>query len=95
MNEFQPPILKIVCAAIRLEDGLVIASMRHYDVIMRAVCKKLLPEYGQAVWAAEQGFIDNQGCFLNRKTAYVVAMEAGQIPEDKLTGQDLFSEDLY
>ena len=91
----EPRTTKIVCAAIRLEDGLVIAGMRHYDTIMRAVCTKLLLEYGQAIWAAEQGFIDNQGRFLNRKTAYVVAMEAGQIPECALTGQDLFSEDLY
>ena len=86
---------KIVCAAIRLEDGLVISSARHYDTIMRAVCKQLEPTYGKAVWAAEQGFVDNQGRFLNRKTAYVVAMEADQISECKLTGQDLFSEDLY
>lgn len=42
-----------------------------------------------------QGFITNKGRFVNRKEAFKIALDAGQIDESAGVGGELFSEDLY
>lgn len=42
-----------------------------------------------------QGFLTSTGRFVDRKEAYRIAMEAGQIGEGAGYGGELFSEDLY
>lgn len=42
-----------------------------------------------------QGFITNKGRFVNRKEAFQIALEAGQIDESNGVDRELFSEDLY
>ena len=42
-----------------------------------------------------QGFITNKGRFVNRKEAFKIALDAGQIDETNGVNRELFSEDLY
>lgn len=42
-----------------------------------------------------QGFITNKGVFVNRKEAYKIALNAGQIDGSNGVDGELFSEDLY
>lgn len=42
-----------------------------------------------------QGFITNKGRFVNRKEAFQIALDAGQIDESNGVDRELFSEDLY
>lgn len=42
-----------------------------------------------------QGFLTSTGRFVNRKEAYMIALEAGQIDGDGGYDKELFSEDLY
>lgn len=42
-----------------------------------------------------QGFITNEGRFVNRKEAFRIALAAGQIDESAGSNGELFSEDLY
>ena len=42
-----------------------------------------------------QGFITNEGRFVNRKEAFRIALAAGQINESAGSNGELFSEDLY
>lgn len=89
---------RIVAAANRYGEVLVI-SARHHDKLMNQQLR-LLKENGILgnTHTQDQGFIDNEGTFLSREEALVVAKAAGQInqfrkktfPETKL-----FSEDLY
>jgi hypothetical protein len=85
---------RVVCAAMRNKEGLIVCGARHYDTVMRA----LIPELGgRKAWiGAEQGFIDQFGVFLTREEAHVIATEQEQIRRrcggDKET---LFSENLY
>lgn len=42
-----------------------------------------------------QGFVTNKGRFVNRKEAFQIALNAGQIDETNGVNGELFSEDLY
>lgn len=42
-----------------------------------------------------QGFITNKGRFVNRKEAYKIALNTGQIDSSNGVDGELFSEDLY
>jgi hypothetical protein len=85
---------RVVCAAIRNEDGRIVIGPRHFDRVMQ----RSLEMMGGQGWAmGEQGFIDQWGKFMAREDAFIVATAAGQILE-KTGNQDsneLFSEDLY
>lgn len=94
---------RVVCAAIRAEDGCVLVGIRHYSADMLARIhsmkegKKFCHRHG-----SDQGFVDQMGVYMTRSEAYRVAEAAGQIirPEacwqDSETGQfELFSEGLY
>lgn len=85
---------RVVCAAMRSGDSLVVGP-RHYDEVMRTAIKNL-PQVAVRHW--EQGFIDQFGVFMTREEAWKVAVENGQVirragplPEEC----SLFSEDLY
>lgn len=88
----KPPL--IVCAAMLMEDGLIVTGVRHYSPDMRAVLKRL---YGEGYWLKEkeQGFIDIKGQFLSREAAWKVAEENGQIRYEVSRPGTLFSENLY
>lgn len=90
----------VVCAAVRLKDGLIVCGPRHFDKIMRAqfdaACGDRLDE---RLAGAEQGFVDQFGKFLSRMDAYQIARN---VPQRYRKGggwphgfQALFSEDLY
>lgn len=71
----------------------------HHSKFMNSQLK-ILKEAGviKSTHTREQGFIDNQGNFLTREEACVVAREAGQINQVRLKTtpfRELFSEDLY
>lgn len=75
-------------------DGqpVVIVGARHHDFIMRKVYNALDVNPSKA----EQGFIDNYGCYHTREDAYVIADEAGQIDYDRNGCKHrLYSEGLY
>lgn len=87
---------KIVCAACKYKDYLFLAP-RHFDMVMHNQIKLMGVKSKEYKGHVEQGFIDQKGNFLNRKEAFRVAAEAGQIIE-KTGGKDskeLYSEDLY
>jgi hypothetical protein len=84
---------RIVCAALLSHKGLIVGP-RHYDAVMQ----KQFLAYGWTESEPEivQGFIDQNGNFLDREEAYIVASRNGQII--KRCGGDentLFSENLY
>ena len=84
---------RIVCAACIDDRGIMVIGPRHWDMVMHEQNKFVRIDAHKA----EQGFIDQRGCYLNRTEAFKVAMAAGQIlhksgnPDSK----ELFSEDLY
>jgi len=89
---------KVVCAAVRSNDGKVLAGTRHYSPDMVATMR-LMGKEGERFRAKadrNQGFLDNFGNYLSRKEAYIVAVEAGQIKDgDGHRPGKLHSEDLY
>lgn len=85
---------RIVCAAMRMKDGLIVAGVRHYSPDMRVTLGRLYPgKYHLQV--SEQGFIDSKGEFLDRETAWVRAQITGQIRKDVSVPGTLYSENLY
>ena len=84
---------KIVCAAVKL-GGIVLPCIRHWDVGCHVLADSVwgidvqnLIRQGQE----EQGFIDNEGQFLDRKQAAILYNSYSR----KKVGKMLFSEDLY
>lgn len=84
----------IVCAAMRMKDGLVVPGARHYSPDMRAVLRRLYPcslwrrlllpqlfnlSFPHVREVAEQGFIDQRGQFHNRQDAWRIAVANGQV----------------
>ncbi len=68
---------------------------RHHDVL-RLMSHHEVHAYGNEI----QGFLDENGKFLDRKTAYVLACTTGQIdrswhPPNSYDGNELYSEDLW
>lgn len=85
---------RIVCAAIKnRETGQVTCGPRHFHCFWAA----------QGVYADptdisfEQGFVTQQNDFVDRKTAWRIAVENDQIMHPEVTGPEgvLFSEHLY
>lgn len=94
----------VVCAANRFENT-IICGARHFDDVMSAsilnfyasqsLSKENIPNHSMD-W--EQGFIDQWGIFMNRKEAFEVAKNTGQINTRRKKSWPLdllFSEDLY
>ena len=85
---------RVVCAAIRNDDGHIICGARHYDGIMHFQILSSKENWRKDT--VEQGFIDQDGIFLTREEAFLIATERGQI--QRRVGGDsgkLFSENLY
>lgn len=85
----------VVAAAIKLDGFVAIAERpgRHHDIINNLAATGFPTPVGGV-----QGFINNEGEFLDRKNAMRVAIEAEQlIPREGQHGPDgdLFSEDLW
>lgn len=91
---------RVVCAAIKF-GPIVIVGVRHFDSLMHSMLRKLsINPMREHV----QGFVDNQGSFLTREEAWLVAEAQGQIIRrvggdetiegDVKTGH-LYSENLY
>jgi hypothetical protein len=80
----------------RLKDGTVICSVRHFDTFVHSSLRNL---DSTKLDVAEQGFVDNKFNFLSRQEACKVAEEAGQIiyrcGGDTSEGGTLYSENLY
>jgi hypothetical protein len=93
---------RVVCAAIRADDGTLILGIRHYsaDMITQIhhlgeVGTKFHHRHGK-----DQGFVDQHGVYMDRHEAYNVALSAGQVVyPDACThepnGSKLYSEGLY
>lgn len=97
MNEFNPFLNRIVCAANLYGDGTIIVGARHFDSVMRTTMSIINPDISH--WKKlghEQGFIDKFGNFRSREEAKKIAEEAGQIVR-RCGGDEteLFSENLY
>lgn len=80
--------MKIAAAAI-LERGRVWTGTRHH-LIIRDIVEARGKEEGYV--SGEQGFVTDDGRFVEREEAAKIAFEAGQIPEPK---KYLFSEDVF
>jgi hypothetical protein len=102
-SEETKPKEYILCSAIHVKDdknyahqpkninsGFVICGRRHCN------CFVILSIVGEKIKNKEvlQGFLTNTNCFVDRKTAAILAYNAKQIKKyDKEC--ELFSEDLY
>lgn len=93
---------RVCCAACKSPEGVIVTGPRHWHPLMRKAASALhevwhgpdSPRF--AVW--EQGFIDFQGEFMDRREAWKVAEAAGQIVRrcggDDANGGTLYSENL-
>ena len=89
---------RVVCAAVRRGDGLIVCGARHYDPLMRemiyALHKRGLFGWKRSHVAAhlkfvhvgangpEQGFVDQFQHFMTREEAWKIAQASGQIIPD-------------
>jgi hypothetical protein len=87
-----PP--RIVSAAMKMSDGLIVVGVRHYSPDMRSTLWRI---YGASykLSVVEQGFIDTRGNFLTREEAWKVAECNGQIRHVVSSPGELYSENLY
>ena len=94
-------VRRVICAAIRADDGDLLLGIRHYGADMHAQINargdgaKFYHRPDE-----HQGFVDQTGEYLTREEAYRVAEAAGQIayPEactKGINGPKLYSEGLY
>ncbi len=91
----RPVLAPIKCAAIRISlDGgyyILITGKRHWDCFTTAGNEGI-----ECKGRDEQGFIDENGRFWNRKQALRIAEKFDQIKGEKHAPIDkLLSEDLY
>lgn len=87
----------IVAAACKYGD-VIITGARHYDKVMHGQLLAFSEDHELRLMKrgdVVQGFIDNQGTFLNREEALLVAQAAGQVRYKHGPDYELFSEDLY
>ena len=91
------PPQRVVCAAMRMRDGLIVTGVRHFSPDMHAVLKRLYPHQRYCTLVSEQGFVDQYGTFLSRDEAWVIANEQQQVirPCGGNSRGYLYSENLY
>ena len=84
---------RIVCAANRTRDGIIIIGVRHADEMMCEMARNI----GVTLINTEQGFYTNWHRFVTREEAMVIAREQGQIyrPDGTHNPDVLYSECLY
>lgn len=84
---------RVVCAAIRADDGEILVGIRHYSTdMLRQIHARSDGEKFYHRQDQDQGFVDQYGEYMTRSEAMTVALAAGQVNQD--TGE-LCSEDLY
>lgn len=88
----------IICTALRVKgSGAVLGGIRHGFIY--SSLHDLRPEIGAA--SVEEGFLDNDGNFLNRFEAFKEALKCGQLSattlicKQKSEETELYSEDLW
>jgi hypothetical protein len=92
---------RVVCAAIRADDGALLLGIRHYSPDMhRQIEARRDGEKFHHRLDEDQGFVDQCGNFLTREEAWSIAAAAGQIAYPDacgfgLSGPKLYSEGLY
>lgn len=92
MTDVNTQTQHVVCAAVRLRQGVVVCGPRHFDATMR----KMIEQLRLTVTGAEQGFVDQLGNFLTREEAWDIAKARGQVrTENGICCGTLYSEDLY
>lgn len=79
---------RIRSAAI-LQDGVIYIGRRHNEII-----SEIVTSTGISPVTGEQGFVTENGEFVNRKRAARIAYESGQVKELKWPRLGLFSEEL-
>jgi len=77
------------CQPVNVHTGHVVGGKRHKDCYDTA--RKVHP--GSLIFSHTEGFLTTDNFFVDRKKAYTIALEAGQI-HNKII-KLLFSEDLY
>lgn len=83
---------RVVCAANRHQkSGAIVCGARHWDKVMRRQAVGM--DYDFHGW--DQGFIDQFGDWMDRKTAWEVATDQGQIRREVSSPGTLYSENLY
>lgn len=94
-------VRRVVCAAIKADNGDVLIGIRHYSSDMHEQINKRSDgsefHHRQGI---NQGFVDQHGIFMTREEAYLVAFSAGQIIRpaaciEGFNGPKLYSEGLY
>lgn len=99
--------LFVVCAAMLMDDGLIVPGVRHFSPEMRIILERIYGE-NYHLHVKQQGFINQMGEFMSREDAWKLADASGQIrretgweegdkPRLAGVGDDgrLFSENLY
>lgn len=98
-------VRRVVCAAIRAADGEVLLGIRHYssDMHRQLHCRMDCDKFKHRL-DEDQGFVDQNGIFMDRFEAFEVADKAGQIIDiaacgtglrDDVVAAKLYSEGLY
>lgn len=71
---------RVVCAAVRAENGDVIVGIRHYSTDMRNQIRNRPDGHRfENRFGDDQGFVNTWGEYLTREEALVVAIHNGQI----------------
>lgn len=89
---------KIICAAVRLEDGKIFFGHRHPHCLeaMNDQLSWLKTRKEIASLAKEQGFMTTKARFVDREEALQIALAADQVlNKEQIRGKSLYSEDLY
>jgi len=100
----------ILCAAIHIEDGkkyehqprniktgFVVCGMRHHNCYTTIAILASKVHRKKIYKLSRQGFLTSKDRYVDRKKAFLIAKEAGQIirPPEKGVAYVLISEDLY
>lgn len=88
---------RIVCAAIRAENGDVMVGIRHYSQDMRYQIRNRADGHRfENRYDDDQGFVNTWGEYLTRAEAYKVAWANDQIIRPEACPNNiLYSEGLY
>lgn len=88
---------RIVCAALRAEDGEVLLGIRHYSTDMYVnIDNRRDGDKFKHRSDKDQGFVDQWGTFLSREEAYKIAQKNGQLKYPEACHRErLYSEGLY
>lgn len=88
---------RVVCAAIRADDGELLLGIRHYSADMhRQIDKRTDGKKFVRRPDDHQGFVDQHGVYMDRREAFDVAAKADQIIRWNACERGrLYSEGLY